>query len=435
MPDASTFETKLEEALGRYADRAPQAVDSRDLVAVIAADPTRPIRSWSLRLARPSLGLAVLLLLLALAIVGVAIGAAGRILRQDSQLVVAPTPSTSPEVHAHASADPSAGRSVSMVATDSMLSPRSGFATALLADGRVLVIGGAAPGAARPTELWDPSTGHFTVTDSSSTQRESPLAVPLADGRVLVAGGQDVASAEIFNSSTGKFTPTGSMQSPRNICHCGVAFLDVTRAVGVLLDDGRVFVAGGNATAEVFDPTTGVFTRTPPIPCDASRSALARLADGQVMIICLSSDGLHGMAVLYDPTVDRYALTGEPTAANTGAASVLPDGHVLVTGAARRAGASHADLYDPSTGTFMGVDAYVDPSPNDAAVALLDGRVLFLGQGGEPSWTFDSTSSSFSRIPATALSVVGVPTLLSNRRILIIDELGSAAILDPAGLR
>jgi hypothetical protein len=140
------------------------------------------------------------------------------------------------------------------------------------------------------------------------------------------------------------------------------------------------------------------------------------------------------MAVLYDPALDQYSITGEPTTSNTGAATRLPDGRVLVTGAALQAGSSHADLFDPSTGTFTSLPSDVNPNPNDATVTLADGRVLYFGQGGQPSWAFDPARSGFSTIPTQAMAAGGAATLLADGRVLIIDSHGTASVLDPGTL-
>ena len=88
-------------------------------------------------------------------------------------------------------------------------------------------------------------------------ERQAHSATLLTDGRVLVAGGYDrslytMATSELFDPSTGLWSPTGSLAQAR-----------AEHAV-TLLSDGRVLVAGGRdsgyapiASAEVYDPATG----------------------------------------------------------------------------------------------------------------------------------------------------------------------------------
>src|SRR6185503_7474965 len=137
--------------------------------------------------------------------------------------------------------------------TGDMTFSRASYASAVLADGRVLVV------SENTAELYNPDTNSFVFFAVLPTSHGSGLtATVLADGRVLVVGGQvfdnSVASAELFDPATLFFSPTGSMASPR-------AFHTATR-----LADGRVLVTGGHRfnatnsateTAEVYDPSTG----------------------------------------------------------------------------------------------------------------------------------------------------------------------------------
>ncbi len=102
------------------------------------------------------------------------------------------------------------------------------FAT-LLSNGKVLITGNSA-------ELYDPASGSFSPTGPIDSRIFNSCTL-LADGRVLIAGGAvgvagvPLASAEIYDPSTGIFTPTGTMTTPRQGHNA------------VLLNTGKVFIA------------------------------------------------------------------------------------------------------------------------------------------------------------------------------------------------
>ncbi|MDA1277237.1 MAG: Ig-like domain-containing protein [Verrucomicrobia bacterium] len=154
-----------------------------------------------------------------------------------------------------------------------LLGPRQRHTATLLADGTVLLVGGGAltlvggvpvisPLAA--AELYDPATGTFTFTGSMGTARIDHAATLLADGRVLVVGGSTdaitlapaLSSAEIYDPSTKTFSPTSNMISGRR------------RPLLTTLGGSTVLVAGGSAgspaqalsSAEHYDSINGTFT-------------------------------------------------------------------------------------------------------------------------------------------------------------------------------
>lgn len=170
----------------------------------------------------------------------------------------------------------------------------------------------------------------------------------LATGEVLVAGGVGstyTATAEIYNPSTGRWTTTGSMTTPR-------AF-----AAAALLTNGEVLIAGGsnldgtsNNTAELYNPASGKWTATTSMPSGHSSPA-ALLLSGKVLVA-----GSGG--VLYDPSSAQWTATGPLYYSLTGGSeTLLPSGDVLVYG--DKFSCYAAQFYSPATNTWAGRSASV----------------------------------------------------------------------------
>ena len=116
----------------------------------------------------------------------------------------------------------------------------------------------------------DATTPAFTPTGRMTFARAGHQATLLLEGRVLVSGGSDnsgngIAQAEMFDPVTGTWSGTGTNVIPR-----------VEHAATLLLD-GRVLAVGGvfsslssscstNATAETYDPATGIWSLTGDLP-------------------------------------------------------------------------------------------------------------------------------------------------------------------------
>ncbi|MDE3136834.1 MAG: kelch-like protein, partial [Acidobacteriota bacterium] len=229
-----------------------------------------------------------------------------------------------------------------------MAEGRGGHTATLLANGKVLIAGGGDSAgsilpfygtSSRTAEAYDPATGAFTPTGSMVTARFGHTATLLSDGKVLIAGGvesgdtvsQTTPTAELYDPSTGTFTPTGS--------------LAVARAghTATLLNDGKVLIAGGltdtrdpalgTPTAEIYDPSTGTFSRTGDMGVAREAHTATLLANGAVLIAGggLSSPTLF--AEIYDPSTGSFTPTGAMGTGRVGhTATLLPDGRVLVAG-------------------------------------------------------------------------------------------------------
>lgn len=139
-----------------------------------------------------------------------------------------------------------------------------------------------------PSCTADGGPGTFTCTGSMSFARDVPGGATLPGGKVLVAGGWSVhdgieATAELYDPATGSFTRTGSMASGHLWAEWGPAW----PVVG-----GKVLVAGGldangalTTAAELYDPQAGTFAATGPLTLATLTMAPLTLPDGRVLYV------------------------------------------------------------------------------------------------------------------------------------------------------
>lgn len=305
-----------------------------------------------------------------------------------------PVPSAAPSAATAAPTLTPAKASPSPRGVGEMTIGRGYHAAALLADGRVLVLGGYAEGsrALETAELFDPKTGIFSPVGSMAVARSrGPSATRLADGRVLVAGGFNgkvtIASVELFDPATGTFSATGPLAVGR-IYH-----------TATLLPDGRVLVTGGDgdsgglASAELYDPKNGTWTTTRPMTTARTGHSATLLADGRVLIVggtANKSGSIEGAgpcltsAEIFDPATNSFKATGHMADARCGhTATLLAEGRVLVTGGGAVYGdptcLASAEIFDPKTGKFSPTGSMADARIGQTATRLADGRVLIAG--------------------------------------------------------
>lgn len=191
--------------------------------------------------------------------------------------------------------DPATGRSEPV---GSLSVPRESHTATLLTDGRVLIVGGHAGRRQEmevyaSAELFSPRTGQFEPAGTLITPRHKHDAIRLADGRVLVIGGADrtdrnyFATTEIYDPRTGDFG-TGPSMANRRYKIAGTS---------ALLPDGNLLVTSGAKSAELLDVTSQTFREVPGRLPDAYRFAAATpLLGGDVLITGGYSDANRNTA-------------------------------------------------------------------------------------------------------------------------------------------
>lgn len=276
--------------------------------------------------------------------------------------------------------------------TGPMHTPRCGHTATLLTNGDVLVAGGAGLTSA---EVYHPASGTWSAAGSMSSARYEPTATRLRDGRVLVAGGYSLAgpgtlpadpasqipgdmyitvTAELYDPSTRRWSDTGSEE----VRHF--------QSAAVLLQDGKVLVAGGDTRppnhptsySELYDPATGRWTPAAPLHVARYGATATLLPNGTVLVVGGITEITAlaaASAELYDPRLDHWRLVLSPPVGRAGQSAVLLEGSacgndcgaVLLVGGTDRFGGfdgsrTSAELYR--------LDAPVTPATSSGAVAL-----------------------------------------------------------------
>lgn len=302
-------------------------------------------------------------------------------------------------------------------ASPAMSSGRAAHAASMLADGRVLVVGGGGP-----PELFDPDSSAWMETAPSHGVHLTATSALLDDGRVLVVGStpQDPVNAEIYDPATGTWTASGQLAYDRllhlsarltdgRVLVAGGCWLDgngacsrpVTRAeifdprtetwtaAGTLdewhlhstltaLEDGRALLTGYWAT-RIYEPATNRWRRIAGPRVWRHQHVAARLPDGRVMV---AGGYFTRRTELFDPTTESWRCgpaMGELRRLAT--ATPLPAGRVLVAGGMDRHGAAMrtTEVYDAAAGVWTPTDPLAEPRYAHAASVLADGSVLVTG--------------------------------------------------------
>ncbi|MBN9685841.1 MULTISPECIES: Kelch repeat-containing protein [unclassified Corallococcus] len=324
------------------------------------------------------------------------------------------------------------------VLTGSMSTPRLDATATLLPNGRVLVAGGAIEipplirnfTAVETAEIYNPTSGTWSATGSMATPRFSHTATLLPNGKVLVAGGDGgddtpLVTAELYDPASGTWSATGSMTAPR-LGH-----------TATLLPDGKVLVVGrGDTTnvgpfAEVYDPSSGTWAATGPMTSHRYYGHTATLLPNGKVLVTGGYDfdsGALATAELYDPSSDTWSAAASMLSTRyEHTATLLPDGRVLVAGGDTPL-PTMAELYDPSSNTWSETGSLLLPAYTHTATLLLNGQVLVVGPFREVTEVYDPASGTWLLTEPMAEGHDGhTATLLPDGRVLVAGGLTATA--------
>jgi len=323
----------------------------------------------------------------------------------------------------------------------------------VLQDGKVLVAGGeGATGALASAELYDPATGIWTATGSLNAVREQATATLLPNGKVLVAGGVNnnnivLASAELYDPATGTWTPTTGNLTTARFLH-----------TATLLSNGKVLVAGGSngtvflQSAELYDPASESWTATGnlgTVRVQHTATLLSNLSNGKVLVAGgRTGTGPLASAELYDPATGMWT----PTTGNLGnararhTATLLASGKVLVAGGFGSTYLATTELYDPASGSWTAAGSLNTARHQHTATLLPNGQVLVTAGRGTAGTLASAELFNPAAAPGiwTATGSLGAAryqhtaTLLPNGKMLVAGGsndggyVASAELYDPA---
>jgi fibronectin type 3 domain-containing protein len=269
--------------------------------------------------------------------------------------------------------------------------------TAILPDGRPLVVGGTSDysftGEAR-SSIFDPATSQFLQTQRMADGRWYATATALGDGRVMAFSGLRLNGAtnntveiyDIRNAGAGWAPPSSAPFSPPLYPRMA------------LLPSGKVFFTGNGgggrtATSWLFDPGARAWTASAATTLDRTYGSAVLLpllppSYGARVMNLGGGNPATASTEIIDFSAATPAWKAGPTMSSGRIqmnATLLPNGKVLASGGSVNnespsPAGKHADLYDPAANTFAsGGTASYSRLYHSVTLLLPDATVASLG--------------------------------------------------------
>jgi hypothetical protein len=302
-----------------------------------------------------------------------------------------------------------------------ILSGRNIHTATLLPNGNVLASAGRdeVGTSVASAELYDPTTGQWTATGPLAESRQSHSAMLLPSGKVLVTGGQNstglLAGAELYDPTTGQWEDTGPLAQRRD------------NHTSTLLVNGLVLVSGGQhseGTCELYDSSTGNWRSTGSLAQTRYGHTATLLPNGKVLVSGgWSGFGYLASAELYDPSTGEWSAAGSMAETRTDhTATLLPNGLVLISGGSGDTAYElvEAELYDPVTGQWSNTGSMSDGRSNHTTTLLPSGLVLSTGSNTASAELYDPATGAWTNANSMASTRTHhTSTLLVNGEVLV----------------
>jgi len=222
------------------------------------------------------------------------------------------------------------------------------------------------------------------------------------------------------------------------------------------LQNGKVLVAGGGNdtvgalnTAELYDPTTGVWSATGNMNEGRQQHSAIRLRDGSVLVTGGNVDRTPCADVcvttileseVYNPSTGQWKVVGEMTIPRSFfTTTLLPTGTALAVGGRVHTGPDYfdlgciafTDLYDPTTKKWSGTGTMSISREAHSTVLLANGQALAMG-GTTVDFNGVTVTSAELYDPAAATWTT-TESMLQGREIFTATLLQNGQVLAAGG--
>jgi len=286
---------------------------------------------------------------------------------------------------------------------------------ALMADGRILVVGGYGESATtigiKNAEIFDPATLSWTSVPNMQYRRWYPNATTLSDGRVLVVAGWQTSAntnagiSEIYDPVKNSWTSLTNANNPFE-----------TYPFMYVLPDGRVIHIGGSEYAtdtDILDLTTTSWSVVDPNIVDGGSATMylpskfikaGSAADSQNVGPSSNTTFVLDMT---QPSPAWHQTASMAYSRSFFNITMLPDGTALATGGETDKNGGDiskavyaAELWSPQTQTWSTMASMHTPREyHGTALLLPDGRVLESGMGADFGNVPDQKNAEFYSPP------------------------------------